>query len=287
MADAMAGLHTASDEIVSPGTQPSPSSAATAPTPLTLEIAWTALRRGRQPVLAPGRLALPLGAAVGLVGVNGAGKSTLFMALAGVLAGSCGRATATHHGVDVATVGYVPQRPALAPWLSVRGALSLQGVDASSRLAASPVAPFLTPLLDRRADSLSGGQLQLAAVAATLARQDPLVLLDEPFAGIDIRHRSALMASVSDHRRQNPRSVIILASHLVGDLNAICDWLVVLVDGAVVFAGPRHELPRTTGQSRMDGAAGGDAIVADDAVLLESQLAALLVGCNPMAADLD
>ncbi len=238
------------------------------------------MRRGRQRVLTPDRVKLPAGSAVGLVGVNGAGKSTLFMALAGVLVGRGGQATATREGLPVATVGYVPQRPSLAPWLRVHDALVLQGVDISTGLARSPVAASLTPLMDRRADALSGGQLQLAAVAGVLSRNDPLVLLDEPFAGVDIRHRAALVACVAEHRRRNPESVVVLASHLVADLHAICDWFVVLHEGAVVFAGPRDALPRAAMEAGHRVEAVGIGLDPSGVAVLERRLAALLGGSD-------
>lgn len=243
----------------------------------SLALSWTALRRGRRPVLAPADVRLPAGAVVGLVGANGAGKSTLLMALAGVLAARCGRAWALADGSPIPSVGYLPQRPALAPWLSVRDALALHGVDAATALGAIPSLGALATLLDRRADALSGGQAQILAVAAVLARGDPLVLLDEPFTGVDLRHRAALVACVGAHRSRRAGSVIILASHLAADLDALCDWLLVLDHGAAVFAGPRHALPGAPEESHevggvppgMDGAVHG-------ATRLERRLAALL-----------
>lgn len=255
--------------------------------PRVLDLYWTALRRGRKPVLAPARVTLPAGAAVGLVGVNGAGKSTLFMALAGVLSDRCGEAAAVRDGLTIETVGYVPQRPTLAPWLSVRDALALQGVDASTELALSPVAAFVAPLMGRRADALSGGQLQLVAVAGVLARNDPLVLLDEPFAGVDIPHRAALVACVAEHRRRSPDSVIILASHLAADLHAICDWFVVLHEGAVVFAGPRDDLPPTSEEAGARGEPGSIGLDPTGVTVLERRLTALLGGDDQRTTTLD
>ncbi|MHB1223988.1 MAG: ATP-binding cassette domain-containing protein, partial [Gemmatimonadaceae bacterium] len=124
----------------------------------SLALSWTALRRGRRPVLAPADVRLPAGAVVGLVGANGAGKSTLLTAVAGVLAARCGRAWALADGRAIPTVGYLPQHPTLAPWLSVRDALALHGVDAAATLAATPSLGALAALLDRRSDALSGGQ---------------------------------------------------------------------------------------------------------------------------------
>lgn len=254
----------------------------TSPEPTTtLTLAWTALRRGGRPVLVPAEVCLPVGAVVGLVGSNGAGKSTLLMALAGVLERRCGRAGATlqgqAEGQPIDRVGYVPQRPELAPWLSVRGALALLGVDAAAALEAMPSLRTLAPLLDRRADALSGGQTQILAVAGILARGDPLVLLDEPFAGVDLRHRAALVACVGDHRRRHAGSVIVLASHLAADLDALCDWLLVLDGGALVFAGARQALPVAPGEGdEPDGDPALTGAGGNRADRLERRLAAFL-----------
>lgn len=242
-----------------------------------MELRWTRLRRGSRTVLAPAESRVPAGAVVGVVGANGAGKSTLLMALAGVLAERCGRARASVDGGEVAAIGYVPQNPGLAPWLRVSEALALQGVDARAVIGAEPALSALEPLLSRHARALSRGQGQTLAVAGILARSDPLVLLDEPFAGVDMRHRAALAALVARHRARNPESVILLASHLAADLDRLCDWLLVLRDGAVAFAGPRDALPRSReeDQGRAAGRAAAE-LTAGGATELERRLSSLL-----------
>src|SRR5690606_18832404 len=100
---------------------------------------------------------------------------------------------------------------------------------------------------------------------------DPLVLLDEPFAGVDLRHRAALMGCVARRRERAPASVVVVASHLAADLDVLCDWLLVLADGAVAFAGPRASLPVPCGADADHGAP-----TSGSAALLERRLAALL-----------
>ncbi|MHB1224184.1 MAG: hypothetical protein ACYC2G_09115, partial [Gemmatimonadaceae bacterium] len=110
-----------------------------------------------------------------------------------------------------------------------------------------------------------------------LARGDPLVLLDEPFTGVDLRHRAALVACVGEHRHRHGGSVVVIASHLAADLDALCDWLLVLDHGVVVFAGPRGELPGAPADGdEPDGDTARSGGATDGATRLERRLAALL-----------
>ena len=204
-----------------------------------LRLRWTALRRGRRPVLAPAELVVPLGRTVALVGANGAGKSTLLMAAAGVLDGRAGAATVAIGDAAPASIGWVPQRPAFPPWLRLPAALALLGVDST---VLDVLDPAPASLARRRAGELSVGQAQALAVSAALRRDDPLVLLDEPFAGVDLARRARLRALVADRRRRRPTDVVVLSSHVAADLDELCDWVVALRDGRVTFAGPRARL---------------------------------------------
>lgn len=203
-----------------------------------LHVRHDALRRGGRTVLAAGELTVPGAAAVALVGANGAGKSTLLMAVARALAPRCGRADATLDGRPVATVGWVPQRPAFPAWLPLGDVLALHGVDdAAADLLAPPGAR--AALLARPAGTLSAGQAQALAAAIALLRDDPLVLLDEPFAGVDVARRLALHDLVAARRARQPDVVLVLSSHVPADLDALCDWVVALRDGRCVHQGPR------------------------------------------------
>jgi len=206
-----------------------------------LLVRFGALRRGRRLALGAGELRLPLGASVALVGANGAGKTTLLMAMAGVLTPRGGRATVEGPAGPLTSTGYVPQHPAFPAWLPLRDVLRLHDAPADSLDVLGPPARR-GALLGRRADELSGGQTQALAAAIVLHRRDPLVLLDEPFAGVDLARRAALQALVAERRRRQPTSVLVLSSHVAADLDALCDWVVVLRARRCVFAGPRSAL---------------------------------------------
>ena len=207
----------------------------------TLHLRWTALRRGRRPVLAPAALAIPAGATVALVGANGAGKSTLLMAAAGVLGARAGGAALALGDSAPASIGWVPQRAAFPPWLRLPAALALLGVPPDALDVLGPV-PTRAALARRRAGELSVGQAQALAVAAALHRDDPVVLLDEPFAGVDLARRARLRAMLAARRPRRPHDVVVLSSHVAADLDELCDWIVALRDGRVTFAGPRARL---------------------------------------------
>ncbi|HEX5580763.1 MAG TPA: ATP-binding cassette domain-containing protein, partial [Gemmatimonadaceae bacterium] len=217
-------------------------------------------RRGGHAVLGAGMLRAPGGAVVALVGENGAGKSTLLMAAAGVLLGARaggGRAgggrggdageggasavTVTLDGHAMRAVSYLPQRPTLPSWLTVRQSAALHGAsapllhDAAARLG-------MTSLLDRRAGALSGGQLQALVAAIVLARPEPVVLLDEPFTAVDLARRPVLRQLVAERAARVPRGVVVLSSHVAADLAALCDWVVVLRDGGYAWQGPTRAL---------------------------------------------
>ena len=198
------------------------------------------LRRGGRLAVAAGELRLPAGASVALAGANGTGKSTLLMAIAGVLAPGGGRAHAEVAGRPVARVGYVPQRPAFPTWLSLADVLRLHDAPPAALDVLAPL--DRVALLARAAGELSVGQAQALAAAIVLHRDDPLVLLDEPFAGVDVARRLALQSLVAARRRRDPAAVLVLSSHVAADLDALCDWLVVLRDGRIVFTGPRTSL---------------------------------------------
>ena len=207
----------------------------------SLHVRFGDLRRGRRLALAAGALRLPLGASVALAGANGAGKSTLLMAMAGVLAWRGGRATVEDAHGPLRGIGYVPQRPAFPAWLPLRDVLALHDAPADALDVLSPP-PERAALLARRAGELSVGQTQALATAIALHRRDPLVLLDEPFASVDLGRRLALQALVADRRRRQPEAVLVLSSHVAADLDALCDWAVVLRDGRCAFSGPRSAL---------------------------------------------
>lgn len=188
-------------------------------------------------------LAVRPGEAVGIVGPNGAGKSTLIRLLLGYLRPTAGtvrvggmapRAYCERHGV-----AYVPERVDLPPGWTVRQALlafcALGEVEgAEARVAAAAGRLGLGPWMGRRVGTLSkGGQQRVALAQALLATERTVMILDEPSGGLDPAWIVELRAIAAEWRAADPRRVLLLASHDLGEVERIADRAVVLWDGRI------------------------------------------------------
>jgi ABC-2 type transport system ATP-binding protein len=198
---------------------------------------------GRRWALTDCTLEIPEGRVVGLVGPNGAGKSTLLNLAVGLLAPTTGRITVldgtpADGPAQLAKVGFVAQDTPLFSGLSVAdhlrfGAHTNPGWDAG--FAERRVARIgLDP--EQKAGKLSGGQRAQLALTLAIAKRARLLILDEPVASLDPLARREflqdLMEAVADHEVS-----VILSSHLVSDLERVCDYLVVLASSRVQVAG--------------------------------------------------
>ncbi|HEY0719039.1 MAG TPA: ABC transporter ATP-binding protein [Streptosporangiaceae bacterium] len=198
---------------------------------------------GRRWALTDCTLQVPEGRVVGLVGPNGAGKSTLLNLAVGLLAPTTG-AIEVLGGVpadgpaQLAKVGFVAQDTPLFTSLTVAdhlrfGAHTNPGWDAAfaqeriTRIGLDP---------DQKAGKLSGGQRAQLALTLAIAKRPRLLILDEPVASLDPLARREflqdLMEAVAEHEVS-----VILSSHLVSDLERVCDYLVVLAASRVQIAG--------------------------------------------------
>jgi ABC-2 type transport system ATP-binding protein len=188
-------------------------------------------------------LQIPEGRVAGLVGPNGAGKTTLLHLAVGLLTPDAGAVTVLDgqpaSGPDqLAKVGFVAQDTPVYAGLSVAdhlrfGARLNPGWDAAyaaARVERLDVDP------GQRAGKLSGGQRAQLALTLALAKRPRLLILDEPVASLDPLARREflqdLMEAVAEHEVS-----IILSSHLVNDLERVCDYLVVLAASRVQIAG--------------------------------------------------
>jgi ABC-2 type transport system ATP-binding protein len=205
-------------------------------------------RYGRRWALRDCTLSVPAGRVVGLVGPNGAGKTTLLNLAVGLLAASAGTlevlGSQPAAGVEqLGRVGFVAQETPVYATLTVADHLRLgawlnPGWDAS--LARQRVEKLgLDPR--QRAGKLSGGQRAQLALTLALAKRPELLILDEPVASLDPLARREflqhLMEAVAEHELS-----VVLSSHLVADLERVCDHLVVLVASRVQIAGDVDEL---------------------------------------------
>ena len=188
-------------------------------------------------------LEIPEGRVAGLVGPNGAGKTTLLHLAVGLLAPDTGTVTVldgqpASGPAQLAKVGFVAQDTPVYAGLSVAdhlrfGAHLNPGWDAGyaerriERLGLDP---------GQRAGKLSGGQRAQLALTLAMAKRPRLLILDEPVASLDPLARREflqdLMEAVAEHQVS-----VILSSHLVGDLERVCDYLVVLAASRVQIAG--------------------------------------------------
>jgi ABC-2 type transport system ATP-binding protein len=209
------------------------------------------MRYGKRDALTDCTLTIPSGHVVGLVGPNGAGKTTLLNLAAGlltptsgtieVLGGRPGRGTA-----QLARVGYVTQDTPVYATLSVADHLRF-GAHLNPSWDAALARGRITRLgLDpgQRAGKLSGGQRAQLALTLAIAKRPELLLLDEPIASLDPLARNDFLRGLAEFTADRAVTVV-LSSHLVGDLERVCDYLIVLVASRVRLAGQVTELLAT------------------------------------------
>lgn len=207
--------------------------------------AWKRYRRSGSWALQDVDLAIPRGGITALVGPNGAGKSTLMRSWVGFERPT--RGSVRVGGIDpqsdragaLSQVGYVSQSTVLYRGLTVAEHLDLaaslrRGFDAE--LARRRLQELVIPL-SQKAGSLSGGQAAQVALCLALGTHAKVLLLDEPLASLDplARHDflNVLLAAVREHG-----ATVLLSSHIVSDVEAVCDQLVVLGFGRVTLQSP-------------------------------------------------
>jgi ABC-2 type transport system ATP-binding protein len=213
---------------------------------------------GHRLALADCTLSIPGGHVVGLVGPNGAGKTTLLHLAVGLLAATSGTIEVlggrpASGPAQLARVGFVAQDAPVYAGFSVLDHLRFgkhlnPGWDAA--LARDRI-EALGLDLRQRAGKLSGGERAQLALTLALAKRPELLILDEPIASLDLLARSEFLRSLAEYTASRQVSVI-MSSHLVSDLERICDYLIVLVASRVQVAGPVAELLASHGQGLED-----------------------------------
>src|SRR6201995_3515324 len=203
---------------------------------------------GRRWALTDCTLQIPEGHVVGLVGPNGAGKTTLLNLAVGLIAPTAGAievlAGAPGAGqAQLTRVGFLANDAPVYAGLSVADHLRLgarlnRGWDAE--LARDRVERLdLDP--HQKAGTLSGGQRAQLALTLAVAKRPELLILDEPVASLDPLARREFLADLMEATAEQELSVV-LSSHLVADLERVCDYLIVLAGSRVRVAGPVDEL---------------------------------------------
>ena len=277
----------------------------TAPDPVA-RLDGVSVTYGRQRALDNVDASFPPGA-VGLLGPNGAGKSTLLKALLGFVPPDGGAGSLSVFGLDVtersldirARLGYMPESDAHFPGLNAIAFTACCGelaglppADAMQRAHAVLQYVGLGEARYRMVDTYSAGMKQRIKLAQALVHDPDLLFLDEPTNGMDPKGRAEMLELIRDLAERKGVNVIV-SSHVLPDVEAACDNLVVLHEGRVVAAGPITALKgddRRAFEVRIKGdaarfvetlrAAGAECRPSDD------QLLRVLIGDGGSARDL-
>ena len=206
-------------------------------------------RYGRQPAVEDVSLEVGRGEVVGLLGPNGAGKSTVIKMLLGLVHPDGGEAMLLGRPVGDpdarARVGYLPELFRYQPWLSAAEVLALHvrlsGIDVTVQERRECLA--LVGLGERAGDRVGGfskGMQQRLGLAVALVAQPELVVLDEPTSALDPLGRADVRDIVLDLKSRGV--AVLLNSHLIGEVERVCDRVVILDRGRVAASGTLAEL---------------------------------------------
>ncbi len=207
---------------------------------------------GRQIALENATLAVPPGRCFGLLGPNGAGKTTLIRILLGLARADAGRVEVCGHAIPgearaaLAKVGGVVEAPCFHGHLTGRenlrfwAALTADPQAAEARIAGVLARAGLADAADRRVAGYSMGMRQRLGVARALVGDPALLILDEPSNGLDpegMAEFRVLLRALADEGR-----TVFLSSHLLGEVERVCDEAAILAAGRVVQVGPLADL---------------------------------------------
>ena len=186
-------------------------------------------------------LVVPRGSVYGVVGPNGAGKTTLLSILVGLKRPTAGTVTLA---VERERIALVPDTPSFEPWLTAREVVALarslvglapsaEAVDATLRRTG------LSDAADRANGGFSRGMLQRLGLAAAMAGEPTLLVLDEPAAALDPAGRRDVLDLVRD---LSGGTTVLFSSHILADVQQVCDTIGILRAGRLLFQGPTREL---------------------------------------------
>lgn len=194
---------------------------------------------------------VPRGQIFGLLGPNGAGKSTLINILAGLVNKTSGRASIWGFDIDdnprnaKNSIGIVPQEivfdPFFTPYETLENQAGFYGVPKNRRISDELLAAVhLSDKRDAYARTLSGGMKRRLLVAKAMVHSPPIIVLDEPTAGVDIELRQQLWEYVA---RLNSQGVtVVLTTHYLEEAEQLCDRIAIINQGKLIANKPTREL---------------------------------------------
>ena len=217
------------------------------------------------------------GEIVGFLGPNGAGKTTTMRVLTGFLPPSEGTARIAGHDIVShsrlarASLGYLPESAPLYPEMRVREYLSyrarLEGVpgrEIPARIDEVLGGCMLGEVERRKVENLSKGFRQRVALAGALVHRPPVLILDEPTIGLDPAQIIKIREMIHGFGRDR---AVLLSTHILPEVDAVCDRIIVIARGRIVAEGTAAELRRRFSQSPVYRAAFGGRVPAREALL--------------------
>jgi sodium transport system ATP-binding protein len=205
------------------------------------------------------------GAITGLLGPNGAGKTTTLRMIAALVAPTGGSAAVDGHDCAAdplaarARLGVLSDARGLYARLTARENIAyygaLRGLEpAALERAIARLSELLelSPILDRRTDGFSQGERMKVAIARAIVHDPPNVLLDEPTNGLDVMTTRNLREVI--RRLRDEGKCVVFSSHVMQEVSALCDAIVIMARGAVVAQGSSAELLEASGRSNLEDA---------------------------------
>ncbi len=185
-------------------------------------------------------LKIPDGSIFGILGPNGAGKTTLIRSIMRLIFPDNGEID--YEGCAPHQLGYLPERPhfpgrfRIEEYLTTLGQVGdLAGHKLRTRVATGLAMTGLSPVADRRISACSKGMLQRLGLAQALLTDPPLLLLDEPFSGLDPSAQAMMRKLVLSLNEQG--KTIVLSTHQLGDVSQVCTHIAILAGGRLASSG--------------------------------------------------
>ena len=233
--------------------------------PHVIETAGLSLRYGRTEAVRNLTMEVPAGSVYALIGPNGAGKTTTIKALMNLLRPSSGRASVL--GIDsrqvgpaaLQRIGYVSENQELPLWMTATDLLEYCAPFYPSwdRAFAASLAKQLALPMDKPLKACSRGTKMKAALVASLAHHPELLVLDEPFAGLDALVREEFTQGILEVAGGDRPWTVFISSHDIDEVERLADWIGVINEGRLELAEPVSSLVARF--RRIEAASDGDA----------------------------
>ena len=216
-----------------------------------LEISDLTKRYGKLTALAGLNLTLHDGTVHGLVGPNGAGKTTMLSVISGLRRKTSGEIT---FGVPTNKVMLMPDTPDFFPLLTAREIVDLARYPFRKEVSEESVTQVIEQVglwdsIDRRVGGFSRGMKQRLGLAATLIGEPQLLLLDEPCSALDPIGRREILDVIF---RLRSKSTVLFSTHLLSDVEAVCDSVTVVDHGKTLYEGTVSGIRKSNNQSFED-----------------------------------